>query len=123
MPVWWAWLIIILVVAVATAIVVWLLARKSATRQLLNREGLAKVQAEGLRAELAAEQRAASEIKKHALQLDQQLRATQAWYDRARKTLTKEVQDEYERLASDPDALAAKLDELLANGEGPSGEG
>ena len=112
---WWGWLIIILVVALATGIVVWLLARKSTAAQLLDREELAKVKAEALRAELAAEKETAAKVKREAAELAKRLRANQQWYEKARRSLTKEVRDEYERLAGDPAALDAKLDELLAD--------
>ncbi len=114
---WWGWLIIILVVAIATGIVVWVLARKSTAAQLLDREELAKVKAETLRAELAAEKRAAAKVKEQAAELARRLRANQQWYEKARRSLTKGVRDEYERLAGDPAALDAKLAELLADEE------
>lgn len=110
---WWGWLIIVLVVALATAIVVWVLARKTTIGAYLDREKVAKVQAETLRAELAAEKAAAEKVKKEAADLAKRLKANQEWYEKARASLDEEVRDEYERLAGDPAALDAKLDELL----------
>lgn len=112
---WWGWLIIILVVALATGIVVWLLARKSTSAQLLDREELGKVKAEALRAELAAEKETVAKVKREAATLVKRLKANQQWYEKARRSLTKEARDEYERLAADPVALDRKLDELLAD--------
>lgn len=76
-----------------------------------------------LLARLAAKEAAYVEVEKERDKLQAKLQSIETWYETARDTLEEEVKDAYDRLATDPDAMDAKLDELLGADEGSGREG
>lgn len=117
--VWWGWLIVVLVVAVATGIIVWLMARKTqgGGRELVEAE---KVKGERLAAEAKAEREAKEAIAAELRRFADGNRKLVAWYNEQKEHLAKEAQDEFAKLASDPSELDRRLDSLLGIGTKPT---
>lgn len=109
---WWGWLIIVAVVILATAIITWLLVRRSSAALEAQKER-AEVQAETAAKKLEAERATREKLEQESRALVARLREIDSWYQGARDALAKEKRDAYEALATDPAALDRKLDELL----------
>lgn len=120
---WWGWLIIVAVVILATAIITWLLVRRSSAALVAQKER-AEAQAETAAKKLEAERATREKLEQESRALVARLREIDSWYQDARAALAKEKRDAFEALATDPSALDRKLDELLgSNGNGDTDPG
>jgi hypothetical protein len=127
---WWGILIIVAVAVLAAVIITYLLARRSNVALRAAKE-LAEARADTTAKKLEAERATKDQLAAESKALVARLREVDAWYEKARHNITKERRNAFENLATDPDALDRKLDELLAteddtkpgDQEGPADEG
>jgi uncharacterized protein YdaU (DUF1376 family) len=97
-------------IAFVVVIVIWALRRKPAE---VDRAALADSTQKRLEEELAAEKEAHAKIAAAYKSLAEENKRIASWYTEHKERITKEAQDEFQRLSSDPAALDAKLADLL----------
>lgn len=126
---WWGVLIIVAVAIIAAVIITYLLTRKSSAALVAAKE-LAETRADTAAKKLEAERATKEQLAAESKALVARLREIDAWYEKARTNINKERRDAFENLATDPDALDRKLDELLGaeddtkpGSADPAGEG
>ena len=110
---WWGWLFIGVVVLAAIALVITMLRRTvRVTPELQAR----KLELEATQARLEIERRANASLLHDKQQLSKQLSEIKVHHAKQLLQLRDEVRSERKRLANNPDALDARLTELLSEG-------
>ena len=107
---WYGWLIIVGVVAVAVAIIVTMKTKSGAT---VDHNVIDEIREKLVKEELEIERQTNSRLKDINADLVKELKKINDWYKQAQETITKEAQNEFEKLASDPSALDARLNGLF----------
>jgi hypothetical protein len=117
---WWGTLLIGIACGLLAALVLWLVLRKRAkpVDPAAVRQAAATEHEKALKAMVEFERLARAKVAKEAKHLADQLKSITTWYNDRKNKISKEAQDEFNRLVGDPEALDRKLDQLLATGAG-----
>jgi hypothetical protein len=115
---WWGYLVFGLTLVIATAIVVYLLVRR--VRVDVDRVALAASREARTQALLEVERRKRKRLEEVSAELERKLLANREWFDGKLGEIDDELEDEYNSLLADDDALLGRLAELL-RGDAPAG--
>lgn len=109
---WWSIFLIGAGSALVVVLILWLLIRSTKSGAIDAQ--IKESEARRLKEELEAEKKAKEAITEELKALAEEKKKIAAWYNETKAQITREAKDEYEKLATDPDTLDRKLDELLS---------